>query len=394
MPQAACPFCFRKVDTSKLAYQCTGRGPKPCTNSVDDLRLELTHNDTETYPTFPAPTQRGQLPLCPTCGAEARRRACPACHTAVPIGFKDSDSPMIGLIGSKGSGKTVMMTVLVRQLRDSVARKFGASIRLATDSPDGHAGIASYKTQREDKLFTEGDLPFGTMFSDGGENRRRPLVVEWQGPKPGAFGRSAVKSTILSFLDTAGEQLNSLESTYGLDYISACDSIIVALDPFAIPGASARLNLPDEAIQTETEGVPLQVIENVTEMLRVELGVKNNKKIKVPLAVVFTKIDAFFNTMDRGNPIMNPPAHAGAYQDVDGQAVHEHMRAMLHDWNADDIDIHLSHNYDTFRFFGVSSLGAEPDYAQGRIAPGGIRPHRVEDPLLWLMAKERTVKVQ
>ena len=47
---------------------------------------------------------------------------------------------MIGLVGAKGSGKTVLMTVLVKQLREVVGRQFGADIRIATDNPDGYAG--------------------------------------------------------------------------------------------------------------------------------------------------------------------------------------------------------------------------------------------------------------
>jgi ABC-type dipeptide/oligopeptide/nickel transport system ATPase component len=403
MPQAPCPFCFRKINTSRLAYQCMGRGVTRCTKEADPLRVELTGNLAETYPTFDAPAERGRAPHCPTCGFEAKRRACPACHTALPISFVDSKSPMIGLIGSTGSGKTVMMTVLVKQLREKIARQFDASIRLTTDSTgDIVGGIETYKTAREDALFEQGRLPTKTNpassieIDDQGTvtgTRRAPLILEWQGRKSGAFGRSSVETTILSFLDTAGEQFGSLEETYGLDYIAACDCLIVALDPFSIPGARARLNLPEKAVIT-TDGTPLQVVERVTEMLRVELGVKNKKKIKVPLAAVFTKIDAFYPSMDRGNPIMNPPGRLPAYQEHDGEAVHEQMRALLHEWNAADIDSHLSYNWDTFRYFGVSSLGAEPDYTNERAADGGIRPHRVEDPLLWLLSKKGAVRAQ
>ena len=52
-------------------------------------------------------------------------RACPQCHTALPIDFVDSESPMIGLVGAKGSGKTVLMTVLVKQLREVVGLRSG-----------------------------------------------------------------------------------------------------------------------------------------------------------------------------------------------------------------------------------------------------------------------------
>ena len=51
-------------------------------------------------------------------------------------------------------------------------------------------------------------------------------------------------------------------------------------------------------------------------------------------------------------------------------------------------------NYSDYRYFGVSALGAEPDYAGGVVAPGGVQPHRVEDPVLWLLSKTRTVPAQ
>ena len=35
---------------------------------------------------------------------------------------------MIGLVGAKGSGKTVLMTVLVKQLREVIGKRFDADI--------------------------------------------------------------------------------------------------------------------------------------------------------------------------------------------------------------------------------------------------------------------------
>ena len=102
----------------------------------------------------PARAQRAST-NCPTCGGPAKRRACPVCHTALPIDFVDSKSPMIGLVGAKGSGKTVLMTVLVKQLREVVGLRFGADIRIATDNPDGMRGLSEYQASREDPLYSD-----------------------------------------------------------------------------------------------------------------------------------------------------------------------------------------------------------------------------------------------
>jgi hypothetical protein len=191
-------------------------------------------------------------------------------------------------------------------------------------------------------------------------------------------------------VDTAGEDLNDQGTTFTLQYLSVCDALMITLDPFALPGARARLNLPEQAIQVGDD-VPLDIVSNITELLRTEHGVKKRRKIKLPVAIVFTKIDAFYPTLDRHNPIMAKPAGLSAYEDADGQTMHEHMLALMHEWNAADIDTHMRLNYSDYRYFGVSALGAEPNYESYEVAPGGVQPHRVEDPVLWLLSKTGTV---
>ena len=68
------------------------------------------------------------------------------------------------------------------------------------------------------------------------------------------------------------------------------------------------------------------------------------------------------------------------------------MKALLKDWDAWEIETHMNQFYEDYRYFGVSALGAQPDYSYGRVAAGGVRPHRVEDPILWLMSKAKMVK--
>ena len=70
---------------------------------------------------------------------------------------------MIGLVGAKGSGKTVLMTVLVKQLREVVGLRFGADIRIATDNPDGHQGLSDYQASREVPLYSNRTLPTMTQ---------------------------------------------------------------------------------------------------------------------------------------------------------------------------------------------------------------------------------------
>jgi hypothetical protein len=389
---AVCPFCFHRIDVSRLWYQCLGRGSTECKKEVDEVRKKLTKSTLETYCSFPPPEGVTGPARCPTCGGRTNLRACPECHTTLPANFAESKSPMIGLVGSKGSGKTVLMTVLVKQLRDTIGKRYDADITLATDNPDGHQGVSDYQANREAPLFKGGTLPPPTsQLGTAARQHSSPVLLRWRQESTGIMGRTSIKSTMLAFVDAAGEDLNDVTTTFTLQYLSVCDGLIVILDPFALPGARAVLNLPDAAIKVD-EDMPLAVVANITEMLRVEHNLKTNKKIAIPVAVVFTKIDAFFQTLDRGNPLMTTAPPVPAYTNMDGQAVHEHMLALLHQWNAQDIDTHMRMNYKDFRYFGVSALGAEPDYENFKVAVGGVRPHRVEDPVLWLLSKAGTVR--
>jgi hypothetical protein len=387
MPIAACPFCFSKIDTSRLAYQCTNRNGR-CEKSVDETRLAMTQSNALSYPTFMPnpPPGRGGDAACPQCNSAARRRACPRCHTAVPADFVDSDSPLLAIVGSTGAGKTVYMTVLAKRLRETVGARFGASVRIATDDPDKFDNLEDYIADREGSIYERGNLPqkTNTALSE----TRRPLAVLWQGQKRNLLGRLAPFSTILSFVDTSGEDLARVEDAFTLRYLSVADALIIALDPFALPGARDTLSLPSTAIQSAN---PADVVSRITEVLRNEHGLKRGKKIKIPVAIVFTKMDAFFPSLAKNNPILTAAKGGATYDEQDGQAVHEHMRALLHQWGAGNIDTDLQLNYATYRFFGVSALGAEPDYNLAQVAAGGVRPHRVEDPLLWLLAKEGAV---
>jgi len=391
VPTTACPFCFRPIDSSRLAYQCSGRGNIDCKKGEDENRVRLTGSHVESFLTFPASKGLGAARDCPNCLGPAKRRACPECHTVLPIDFVGSRSPMIGLVGAKGSGKTVLMTVLVRHLREVVGRRFDADIRMATDNPDGLQGLSDYQASREVPLYNDGTLPVGTaQQGSAARQRATPIVLRWRQESPRKVGGPVLRSTVLSFLDTAGEDLNDEDTAFTLAYIHVCNALIITLDPFALPGARARLNLPAEATQV-ADDVPLQVVSRITDLLRTEHKIKKKKRIDIPVAIVFPKIDAFFPTLDRQNPIMATSAGLAAYDNADGQTVHEHMLALLEAWNATDVENHMRLNYSNYRYFGVSALGAEPDYGRGKLAPGGVQPHRVEDPVLWLLAKAGTV---
>lgn len=294
----------------------------------------------------------------------------------------------VGLVGPSASGKTVLMRVLVKHLREAAAQRFGADVRFATVTPGGHPGSSAYQASEEEPLYAYGILPATTSRLGMAERKREiPVVLRWQQEIARPSGTSVLRTALMSFNDTAGEDLVDMVSVFRLHYLANCNALIFTIDPFALSGARAQLRLPSAAIRNFEYDETVDVISRITELLRTELDVKKDQRIGIPIAVVVTKIDAFYSTFDRQGPLIMVPRYASAYDDGDGQLVHEHVSRLLHSWNADEIDIHMRLNYSDFRYFAVSALGEAPDYGNGRLTASHIQPHRVADPVLWLMSK-------
>ncbi len=393
MATVACPYCYHLINQGRLAYQCLGRGvpggPK-CAKREDECRQQLTNVRTATYPTFVPPTsflaQSGR-PLgsarqaaCPYCGGLTGVRACPVCHTSLSSTFAESRSPLVGMVGGKGAGKTVYLSVLHHELRTTVRRRFQADIRLTGDQQGGAGSPRQWLENYEEQLFTRGRLFEQTAGALNG--LRAPVVIEWRQPKR-RLGMKTFGTTVLSFYDAAGEDLTSQDHVHTQAYLSVANGLVLLLDPWQLPGAMDRIEVPASAVRDAEP--PLEVLNRITELLRVSRKVKASSRVKVPLAVVFAKMDAFFPVLGGNHPLLAKPAALPGYDETAGQDTHEHVRAMLHEYGADDIDAHLMHNYATFRYFAVSALGAAPDYAAKEVDAGGVQPFRVEEPLLWLL---------
>jgi hypothetical protein len=98
-------------------------------------------------------------------------------------------------------------------------------------------------------------------------------------------------------------------------------------------------------------------------------------------------MDAFYPVLGPDHPLWRPAVSPAGYDDEIGLNTHEQVRALLHEYGADDIDALLVNNYSTFRYFAVSALGAAPDYGTDVVDRAGVQPFRVEEPLLWLLTR-------
>lgn len=386
--KAPCPYCYQRIDPTKPNYRCSGRpapGRTPCPKAEDPVRVQNLGTSDPVYLTF-AP-ERGWLrrngATCPHCGGMTGTRVCPLCHSVLPANFT-ADSPLFGLVGVRGSGKTVMLTVLSKELRTSVARRFAASIASVGSS----RLLVTLERDRAGMDQVGGTLPAQTKQATLLDTT--PAVFEWQLTRE-TLGMERAASTIFSFYDSSGEDLGDVDRARELHYLAATDGLILLLDPFGFP-ANRDEALSRGVDKDNLKDTPEAVLHNVTDMLRDADRLSANKKIKRPLAVVLAKIDAFFDQVDPDHPIRRPASSAPAFDDAESRELHAHVESLVSQWGGDPVLALLRHNYTTYRFFVASALGAEPNYRTGEVSPKGVLPHRVAEPLLWLMAQRGFIR--
>ncbi|PWV50025.1 hypothetical protein [Nocardiopsis sp. L17-MgMaSL7] len=386
---APCPYCYTEINPRKLAYRCSGRhaaGRTPCEKKADPARGRH-FNDTNGYWPVIGSEKPGKLlggvpkpglsGNCENCGSEPGPPVCPECHSLLPSEY-GADSALFGMVGVRGAGKTVMLSILDAELQTSVADRFDAAI----DAPGGKSGLTR-DLRVYHQLMSEGSGTVPGQTQENRTGRKEPAVYSWRYTKKGPLGTSRTASTVFSFYDNAGEDFATTDAAMTQRYLGATSGVILLLDPFGFPENHKRA-VDKGAGYMETG--PEEVIDAITAVLRATGNVKRTKKIKQPIAVVVSKIDAFFDQIEEDHPLRSPSSKRPVFDESEGQTVHDHVGLLIQQWGGAGLLRKLEHNYTSFRLFGASALGAEPDYASQRVNQRGLLPHRIAEPLLWLMA--------
>jgi GTPase SAR1 family protein len=379
-----CPYCYNGFTEREIQFRCTGRpaaGRPACPVRRDEHLLAWLGYATPLPPAFPADGRKLRA-WCPACAGETTRRICPHCHSRLPVHFGKVEGRLIAMIGAKQSGKTVFMTVLIHELMHRVGRVLDAAIVGSDDETR-----KSFDLDYEERLYRKHSLPDSTR-PVAARSQRRPLVFRLTIRRQ-RLARTREQHTILSFFDTAGEDLTTSESVdLNVRYLSNADGIILLLDPLQMPGARAQA-LPGTILPDDSGGFdrPFNVLTRVTELLREKLD-DPARKIQTPLAVVFSKLDSLEHTFAPGSPLTRLPQLQAQFDTQGSLAVHHQVQALLDDWDGPQIDQLIRHNYAHFCYFGVSALGGLP---LDPMTVGEIRPHRVHDPFLWLLSRFGTI---
>lgn len=393
-----CPYCFEEHKISQVQFRCTNRRCK----DVDDIEMTKYENGNLKMPKqgktcFVSPSKNPlSVPKsaeCPECKQKTYRLVCPSCHNTLPESTLLGRDMIISVVGSRDTGKSHFVGVIIRELIERISVKFGGAMVAFDDS------MKRYETSFGRKLYVDLQKLDLTQSSEQNINNGayRPLIFTLN-IKNKSFFKETIDCFTFVFFDTAGEDLNELDTMSTVNkYICKSAGIIFLLDPMQIPAVSAQL---DDSVISRASSVDWRqatssddIMSRVSTLIRNDKNMKSSQKIDIPVAAVFSKFDAIERIVPAGCTILEPSPHCSEKSFVmsDWHNVNSEIQGLLKTWGADAFMAQLDVNYTKYSYFTVSALGLNnnPRADRGIERP---RPHRIEDPLLWILKENGVIK--
>lgn len=387
MSKFICPYCFNEKETNDILFRCINPNASECSLEEDkpfsdywDFHPPKVMNHI-INPNTSMFNQKSKSAFCPICKTKTTKMICPTCHNSLPFTTGELKDYNISLIGAKDAGKSVYIAVLLNALAQRIGMNLNASLVALNDET-----IKRYREQFYQPLFQKKELLKATGAA--GASQKTPLLYRFGFEKKNFFGQRSNEVVTLVFFDTAGERLDD-EKVMAREtkYISNSSGIIFLLDPLQIPAVRDRLppDIPLPPIQTQPE----EIVTRVVNLIREDKQIPEKERIKTPVALVFSKIDALRSLFPPDSMLQQSSPHAAFLDISDCERVSIEMLAYLYDWIGPNLNNIMQHHFEHFSYFGVSALGEPPT---GSKLSEAVSSHRIEDPFLWLLWKNNLIQ--
>lgn len=341
-----CPYCMDVLNKDSLKYTCKKCGTE--------------------YPS----SIKVQSCTTKNCGGLLELK-CPTCDKELPATIFQFDQYIkFCIVGQTNCGKTNYITVMLEEFKQKLNKKMLIQ-PMNTETSD--IQIENYDYLYNQKIELP-PTPSGYL---------KPQLWQITDRTKYSKTKEAYKVYSLNIFDGAGEDYLHMTDDIRR-YINGSDYIFFLVDP---------LNLPEVRKQLGIKGVSQnsgeELVKGMAQYLRMGFGLPAGKRIDKPVAVILTKFDMIMELMGSAQVTQeNDAAYSGDYMRSDADAIDSEIKSWLESIGESYFLSALETSFKKTRFFGVSSYGHAPT-ANG---VGTLMPHRVLDPVMWVLADEKIIK--
>lgn len=408
MAKYTCPYCLREHLFSEIEFRCVNNF---CQEKVQDeqyanylgMKKESMKQTNATFPSkakIPSLLRNSFMPVwenCPHCGTKSSMRVCPSCHNELPEGVQDNEDMIIAIVGSRDTGKTHFITVLI----DELQKRICPGVFNGTFNPVNDDIYTHYRDHFYNKVFLDKTLQDLTASGNvrGESSVRKPLIYEMMIPLD-EKGKKVRKFTFI-FYDTAGEDLKNESVMKTVNrYICKASGIIFLLDPLQV--MELRLNMTEEEINSSSsiraEEIEPQhmVLQRISKLIREDKGKAKTQKIDIPTVIAFSKFDVLKRFFPKGSIVLEPSSYLreGRLDKNEWFSVSSEIDAMLKEWGAGGFATNVQMNFSNYTYCTLSALGQQPVLSStgAKKLTSMPMPHRIEDPFLWLLKENGVIR--
>lgn len=392
-----CPFCFNKSDLYQVKFRCANDS-KWCPPEPDAVYSTYRglHSPKTLARVIPIPVPATNVEklqslimpretACPHCHEKTSIRICPNCHSELPYTIGDYKDLIFAVIGAKEAGKSHYISVLIDKIMNEVGEGFDSNLQPLDDET-----IKRYREDFYNPVFRRGETIMATRSGRADASVKVPLIYTLSFMGKGLFKKKKIRDVAtIVFFDTAGEDLDAEDTmTTENKYIYNSSGIILLLDPLQLPTVRSQLP-PGTSLPSENTEI-VDIIQRLANLIRKAQKLKRDQLIDIPIALTFSKIDAIDTLLDPSSSLKFAGKHSGAFNTGDFQSISSEIEAMVREWKGANLIQQLQHNFQHYGFFGMTALGCNP---HGTQKIPRLRPHRVEDPFLWLLKQHKLIPV-
>jgi len=344
-----CPICHEKFDLPE--YFCPGCGAvhRRLIPSSYGILWRTCRCGTRLPATFFL--KRGEL-----------RSRCSKCEELLEQDHLESRKIFVPIVGGPAVGKSAFLYSAAQRLLDEEAGRLGLVASFAEAASEGDLARAKAALQT-------GRAPDKTV-----DTLPRAFNIRLEG----RGGRR-----LLYLYDPAGEAFNDTTDLILHRFQGFLSGMIFLIDPFSIRAVRAEYADQLSGLETALNPSRLPVTDALSRVLvtmEEHFGLAKTGRLKSPVAVVLSKLDAFDLDDRLGEPAISRHITAASEPLDRARARDSVIRDQLVRWDQADLVQQLETRFTRVAYFSCTALGRMPD-ATGR----PFEPQGIMEPLLWIL---------